>query len=131
MYDHPKELASHGAEFPCVSARARVYYGWSVRLTDFLVLREQHIHPVPSFLVGVGGTLLQLRSGTGNLAGARRKDGRKVSLHLMRVDLIRAVLCKPWFAHSGCKGVGMECTAPGQVCAPPALSFLVEEREAQ
>lgn len=85
MYGHPKELASHGAEFPCVSARARAYYGRSVQLTDFLDWREQHIHLAASFLVSVGDTLLQVRSGLERerASGARIKDGRKVSLYLM------------------------------------------------
>lgn len=121
MYGHPKELASHGAEFPCVSASARAYYGRSVQLTDFLDWREQHIHLATSFLVSVGDTLLQVRSGLERerASGARIKDGRKVSLYLMCVDLIRAVLCKHGFLSvQGC-GHGVHSTGAG-LCSPCA-----------
>lgn len=51
VHGYPRELASHGAELPCVFARARAYYGWSMWLIDFLywlegaVCRPCHLTP--------------------------------------------------------------------------------------
>lgn len=135
MCGHPKEMASHGAEFPCVSARAKAYYGWSMQLTDFFVLEGVAHTPYPLIPGGCRGDAFATEIWHGErLSGAHIKDGRKLSL--FNACGISSELC---YANSGlhtvgvspCKGVGIECTAPGQVCAPRVLSFIVGEREAQ
>lgn len=92
MCGHPKELASHGAEFSCpcsFSARARACYGWSVQLTDFFVLEGVAHAPYPLIPGECRGDAFATGIWHGERAsGAHIKDGRIVSLYLMRVDLI-------------------------------------------
>lgn len=86
MCGHSKELVRHGAEFLCLCKGQGV-----------LQMKE---HPVPSFLVGVGETLLQLRT-WGKSFRSSCKGWKKsppafnaCGSHLSRV--VQALLCTQW-----------------------------------
>lgn len=94
-------------------------------LISYVGWREQRVYPVISLLVGIGETPVPQRSDAGR--GLIYRGGRKASLYLMCMDPICAG--SHTVGAAPCSGVNVSvivyCTAPGRVCPPHVLSFIV------